>query len=167
MPSQFKLPHFAFFYPIEKRRNVIITPCDVTSPYNDIKKNHNTKAIWDTGATHTAISPHLVSSLKLPVVSMTQVRGVHGTQEVSRHIINLVLPNKVTVEKTLVSQLDIGNADILIGMDIIGMGDFTVCKGQFFSFAFPPFDKPINLVEKADRINKNIHKQNKKFLQKK
>ena len=51
-----------------------------------------------------------------------------------------------------------GNADILIGMDIIRFGDFSISNGggkTLFSFAFPPFENKTDLVEKANRVNKN------------
>jgi hypothetical protein len=50
-----------------------------------------------------------------------------------------------------------GSAGILIGMDIIGMGDFAVCNTNSitsFSFVIPPLPDRINFVDKAEAINK-------------
>jgi len=49
------------------------------------------------------------------------------------------------------------NADMLIGMDIIRMGDFAVCNADgktSFSFAVPPFPDRIDLAEKTEADNK-------------
>ena len=52
----------------------------------------------------------------------------------------------------------LSNADMLIGMDIIGMGDFAVCNTDnktSFSFAVPPFPDRIDLTAKTEAANKN------------
>lgn len=46
---------------------------------------------------------------------------------------------------------------MLIGMDIIGMGDFAVCNtgnATSFTFAIPPFPDRLNFSEKAEMLNK-------------
>jgi hypothetical protein len=50
-----------------------------------------------------------------------------------------------------------GDEDILIGMDIIGMGDFVVCNTDgktSFSFAIPPLPERTNFVDDAKAANK-------------
>jgi hypothetical protein len=45
---------------------------------------------------------------------------------------------------------------MLIGMDIIGLGDFSISNGEnstLFSFAVPPFTNKVDLVEKAEVSN--------------
>lgn len=51
-----------------------------------------------------------------------------------------------------------GDADILIGMDIIKFGDFAISNGggqTLFSFAIPPFENKTDLLEKANKTNIN------------
>jgi len=51
-----------------------------------------------------------------------------------------------------------GNAEILIGMDIISMGDFAICNTDdktSFSFAVPSLPDRINLADKVEAINEN------------
>jgi hypothetical protein len=45
---------------------------------------------------------------------------------------------------------------MLIGMDIIGLGDFSISNGEnstLFSFAVPPFTNKVDLLEKAEVSN--------------
>jgi hypothetical protein len=52
----------------------------------------------------------------------------------------------------------IGEIDLLIGMDIILLGDFSIsnCGGKtLFSFAIPPFENKTDLYEKALAVNKS------------
>ena len=49
-----------------------------------------------------------------------------------------------------------GSADMLIGMNVIGLGDFAICNADdktTFSFAVPPFPDKIDLAEKAKSVN--------------
>ena len=62
-----------------------------------------------------------------------------------------------------VAEASLGNIDVLIGMDIIAFGDFAICNGQIFSYCLPPFEKPIDFVDKANRINPKNQKKIKKL----
>ena len=49
------------------------------------------------------------------------------------------------------------DVDLLIGMDIIQLGDFFICNGggkTLFSFAMPPFEDKTDFYEKALEVNK-------------
>jgi len=51
-----------------------------------------------------------------------------------------------------------GNADMLIGMDIINKGDFIICNTDnrtSFSFVMPPFPERTDFTQKAMSFNKN------------
>jgi hypothetical protein len=50
------------------------------------------------------------------------------------------------------------DVDMLIGMDIIRLGDFSISNGAgktTFTFAMPPFDDKIDLYEKAIAVNRS------------
>ena len=98
-------------------------------------------AIWDTGATNSAITQRVVDECHLKPTGMVQVCGVHGTAFVETYIVNIILPNKVIVTSVKVSKgALVGGADVLIGMDIIGIGDFLVTTRDnktLFSFRMP------------------------------
>ena len=98
-------------------------------------------AIWDTGATGSVISEKVRQECgDLKPTGIVEVHGVHGKRFSETFLINLQLPNGVHFPNVVVTKGDIGGADILIGMDIISLGDFTVTNlgGQtVFTFRIP------------------------------
>ena len=89
-------------------------------------------AIWDTGATHTNVTTRVVRECGLVPTGVAEVTGVHGTQRTNVYLIDVYLPNRVVVggvgavETPSLPEVD----DVLIGMDIIGLGDFAVSNFQ-------------------------------------
>jgi hypothetical protein len=98
-------------------------------------------AIWDTGATQTTITGKLAKKLGLYKIREHMVAGVTGSALCNTYLIALALPNGILIPEIEVADC-VGNigCDILIGMDVIGMGDFAVCNVQgntTFSFRIP------------------------------
>jgi len=98
-------------------------------------------AIWNTGATNTVITQKVVQKCELKPTGMTKVFHAHGETTTNTYFINIYLPNKVAICQIRVSEGDLaGQADVLIGMDIIGQGDFAVTNKNgktVFSFRIP------------------------------
>lgn len=100
------------------------------------------KAQWDTGATGTCISRELVNRLNLMPTGKVKVSTPSGVGVMNKYVINLVLNNEIRIQNLIVMDSEIGKQgiDVLIGMDIISMGDFAVSnfdgKTQF-SFRIP------------------------------
>ena len=99
-------------------------------------------AIWDTGATNCVISQRVVDALQLVPVSYTTVRHAQGLKEnVPVFLVNIILPNnlRITGVEANLGQFD-RDSDLLIGMDIIGLGDFAVTRPDDktkFTFRYP------------------------------
>ena len=162
MPSQLKPLHYAFHQEYESQQRSIITYCGVTNSYN---RNYFRKAtaLWDTGATTTVINPNLAKELNLIPSGRKSMQGVHGSEIVNTYIVDIGLPNELTALGLNVSEANIGNdIGVLIGMDIIGNGDFAICNAKVFSFALPSFENPVNFVAKSNKVNERIHKRNQK-----
>lgn len=120
----------------------------------DSKIEHiKTNALWDTGASKTCISNRLVEEMKLPVIGMRKTQCASGVQTVTCHIIDIIMPHKIML--TGVPVLAFAGSiyfDILIGMDLITLGDFAItnAKGNTcFSYRTPPNDTHIDFVEKS------------------
>ena len=101
-------------------------------------------AVWDTGAMGTSISRALALKLGLQQSGEMDIEGVTGSARCKTYLVSLLLPNQLTIPELEVSDCE-GNigCDVLIGMDVIGMGDFAVCnKGgnTTFSFCIPSID---------------------------
>ena len=119
------------------------------------------KAVWDTGAVFTCIRPALFQHIELPLlgaIGLKTITGIGGKIEAPAILVNLFITSTLIIEGCPAFIVDLPKSiDILIGMDIIGMGDFAVCNANnktSFSFAMPPFPDRINFADKADLINK-------------
>jgi predicted aspartyl protease len=104
------------------------------------KRSISARALWDTGAELTVITPETAKKLGLRVISKTEIATPSGTMECSQYFVDLLLPNGVRIETILVTEAIPSNCDVLIGMNIIGLGDFAVTHFEgktVFSFRVP------------------------------
>jgi hypothetical protein len=129
-------------YNYVKLQRRIVTPVYLYGVSTSAPKDIVTSAIWDTGATFSAITPRIQQELELTQIGSKLIRGVTGIQNVPIVMITLTLPNKLLKQNVEVAVCDF-NHDIgmLIGMDIITQGDFMLLHGNShtrFSFTVPP-----------------------------
>ena len=112
-------------------------------------------AIWDTGATSSVITPSVVNKLGLIATGKTNLHGVAGSKNnADTYFVSFILPNKVRVDGVRVVEVPqiAGTADMLIGMDIITLGDFSVTNVEgktVFSFRTPS----LQTVDYVQEIN--------------
>ncbi len=102
------------------------------------------RATWDTGATHSAISGRVVQELGLQPIGRTKVHTAAGQTDTETYVVNFSLPNKVGIALAIVTKCDLAGCDVLIGMDVIGMGDFAVSNfdGEtVFTFRTPSAER--------------------------
>lgn len=132
----------------------IISDCGVCIAYNPMSGNphpniHNYKALWDTGATNTVISKNVINALALKPIGQTKVFHAKGDAISNVYAINLFLPNQVAFSFVKVTEGDLNGFDILIGMDIITAGDFSVTNvGGKTTFSFRiPSSKEIDYMQ--------------------
>lgn len=137
--------------------------------YNDvcISSNGNSvtvKALWDTGATMSAISHSVASDLNLISIGKQRVSTPTGKKEVNTHCVDVVLPNNVRFEGLIVIDSEIGSQlvggepiGMLVGMDIISHGDFAVTnhKGKTVFTYRCPSTNHIDFVKQI-RVNNRI-----------
>jgi uncharacterized protein YchJ len=126
-------------------------PTDPTKEY---------KAIWDTGATKTAISNKVAQECGLKPTGMCKVRTAAGEADACTYFVSVYLPNKVCFPQVRVTEAKIFDADVLIGMDIIASGDFAVTnhKGKtYMSFRMPS----IECIDFVKQIPPTIEKNGK------
>jgi len=89
------------------------------------------KGIWDTGATASVITQKVVDDLSVKPTSMAQVTHAHGQTMAEVYLVNIALPNGVAFTTVRVTKGILGpGAEVLIGMDVIGQGDFAVSNHQ-------------------------------------
>jgi len=96
--------------------------------------------LWDTGATASVITQKVVDELGLKLIDYTTVRHAQGTSDTEVYLIDVGLPNKVAIPRLRVTKGVLGGIDMLIGMDVIGKGDFAVSNFNgitMFTFRIP------------------------------
>jgi hypothetical protein len=118
------------------------------------------KTLWDTGATLSFIKPKVRDQLRLRMFrtgTPVSIIGVGGLVEADFTFVSLIFANSIALEYCTAYVVDFpGNFDMVIGLDIINMGDFSVCNADnktSFSFIIPPLPNRINYSEIANALN--------------
>ncbi|MYC31041.1 MAG: hypothetical protein F4X65_13270 [Chloroflexi bacterium] len=100
-------------------------------------------ALWDTGATISAISPAVADACGLLPTGLTEVFHIEGSYTAEVYQVNFTLPGGIVFSNLRVTKAEIPGADILIGMDIISRGDFAISNqngGTKFTFRIPSIE---------------------------
>ena len=126
-------------------------------------------AVWDTGATGSVINKGVISALGLRPIDKQKIYTANGERIAEVYLVNIHLANGVIFSGLRVSDGDIIGSSILIGMDIIGRGDFAVTNHQgktCMSFQVPSsrridFVRELELEKKA-REKRRSRKSRKK-----
>lgn len=157
----------AFTYQYERRTNVLHTKVGVSLPPTTEAPTPTSKgyiAIWDTGATHSAVTKKVVEELGLVPTGLVEVRHAKGKSETNTYQVCIELPNKVRFQQVRVTEVDLipdanqqddAQPQLLIGMDIIGAGDFAVTCAEgrtVMSFRLPSTRK-IDFIGEANMHN--------------
>lgn len=99
------------------------------------------RALYDTGATHSVITPTVVSDLNLPIIGAVTAGVGGGSLTTTSHLVNFGLPNNAMFGMISAAKMVLASdIDALIGMDILGLGDFAVTHhggNTTFSFCVP------------------------------
>lgn len=101
------------------------------------------QAVWDTGATNSVITRSAAEKCGLTPVGVENVSGVTGTMQVPAYFVTIELPNKIELNLRVTEGDDCIGCDVLIGMDVISMGDFCVTNRNrltVFSFRVPSIE---------------------------
>lgn len=140
----------------------IESPVKVRLPLPFPAQDHawiSTRALWDTGATHSAISTALAKKLLLPAVDRATIVGIHGPKEVDVYFVDILLMDRVQflTWKVTAGEMLPSTPDVIIGMDVITRGDFSFCRdnagGYVFSFIVPSLLEPRDFVADIGRFN--------------
>ena len=140
-----KLKPIAFTMSVDRKVGVLKTPIGIytTKEFNkDFKplKQHYI-ALWDTGSNMTVIGDKLAKELKLEPVGEMIAGTAGGEFKFNKYVISISLPNRLNIENVCIASGNLApDVDILIGMDIITLGDFAITNYNnktVFSFRFP------------------------------
>ena len=155
------MPHFGFSRNFGKSQREIVSDCTITNVFvrqsGEEQKSYEGKAIWDTGATHSCISNKVVETLELSSTAPVEggITTASGRVPAHKYAIDLII-HGFEIAHGVVEVIGANlSCDMLIGMDIISMGDFAICGGHYFSYCCPPCPNPVDLKEKADKVNRS------------
>lgn len=136
--------------------NMLKTDALILSDFRNGDKPYEPKlwrGLWDTGASKSSINKKIVDDLSLIPISQTNISTANGIVVANTYLVNIGLPNGVTVKNVLVSCCNLGDdIDVLIGMDIIKHGDFSITNVNgktTFSFRVPSI-KEIDYVKESN-----------------
>lgn len=114
------------------------TDCDIYSL--DGHLFHTDNAMWDTGATTTIISSRIVRQLQLKPYQQGGISGIGGASNTNTYLVHVLIPTGDVVTNCEVMESDFEDYDVIIGMDIISLGDFCFTNPDdqsAFSFRIP------------------------------
>ncbi|MGH7202935.1 MAG: retroviral-like aspartic protease family protein [Candidatus Levyibacteriota bacterium] len=116
-----------------RRTNVLLSTVGLSQAFDPqvTKTNRppqvDVNAIWDTGASCTVITKTVATKIGLISTGKTTVNGVNSEAEANTYFVNVYLPNGVCIFNLKIVEAEtIAGADMLLGMDILGMGDLSV-----------------------------------------
>jgi predicted aspartyl protease len=146
------------------RLREIITDIGVSLPFveDNIQSTDNrifrTKALWDTGATNCVVTKQTAKDLNLKPISVSKVSHADGVSLANVYLVNIYLPNNIVIPSVRVTECadSAGNFGVIIGMDVITMGDFSITNFEnktTVSFRIPSI-KTIDYVQEADELRK-------------
>ncbi len=123
------MPDYAFTGITDGLPNVLLVQCKVVPADGNLDHYPFFNAIWDTGATNSAITQRVVDECSLQPVGKARVHHAGNDaqpDETDVYLVNIVLPGNLVIEGVHVSRGGFTGADVLIGMDIINQGDFAI-----------------------------------------
>jgi hypothetical protein len=134
----------------QTRALAIMTPLDISEAYDPSSGDpqppwHSYRGIWDTGATNTVICERIVKEVGISRTGMGIANTAGGKFSVDRFLVNVRLPSGIAFSGIQVTKGNLGDdIDVLIGMDIITAGDFSITNADgktCMSFRIPSLKK--------------------------
>ena len=110
--------------------SIIMPSIDEITKSGQLKYTQVSSMVWDTGATNTLISSQVVDALELVPLEESLVEGVGGIVKSLVYEISLYLANDIVFKNVKALCSDIGDYDLVVGMDIIGECKLNCVKLQ-------------------------------------
>jgi predicted aspartyl protease len=105
-----------------------VTACQVKRSGLEVKQL-DVRAMWDTGSMGTCVSTELARYLGLAPFRTTTLTSLHGDSVANVCLMDLVLPDGIMIENVMAMEIETRrDFDIIIGMNIIRLGDFSLCN---------------------------------------
>lgn len=172
-----KLKPEAFTLEFVGMTNIIVTQVGISQAFDINKSPHPLSplkiyfGIWDTGATATMITKKVAQECGLVPIGVENIETANGTMRSNVYLISLKLPHTSSGISSLRVTEGIlnGDANVLIGMDVIAGGDFAISSWEgksYFSFRFPSTRK-IDFVAEVNKATLRQKRNNRNKSKKK
>lgn len=131
----------SFTCTLPRLANRIVTPVTLFNPVTG--KTFEARALWDTGASCSAISTVAAEFLQLKKVGKIVANGIYKSRKVNQYFVQVRLSGDIRM-MLLVSAFEsdiLAGIDCIIGMDVILEGDLAISSGDdkvTFTFRTPP-----------------------------
>jgi hypothetical protein len=129
-----------------------------TTKQHPVHKKYN--AIWDTGATGSVITKKVVDDCGLKPIGMVNVSTAGGVTACEVYLVNILLTNGVGIKFVKVTQAVMHDGcDVLIGMDVITVGDFAITNkdGKTVASFRTPSSECIDFVNNDSASSQPAH----------
>ena len=130
-----------------KNPEMILTECTVRRP-DSPDHGMEVTALWDTGSNLSMISKDLARTLHLEPFRHLNSHTTNGIVRSRIYNISIMLPNGAGLPRLPVVEGDFEGHDIIIGMDLITLHDFSLTHSKsgdlIFSIVFPPLNTPVD-----------------------
>ena len=144
--------------------SAIVAPNQLINPDSS---NKEVVAIWDTGASISAISSRVAKECNLQMTGKTITNTANGPLECNKYLIGIVLPNQMLIQNVEVTECNLDEKlDMLIGMNVILAGDFSVTNVNnttTFSFRMPSCEEIDYVKDSNDNIINSLNNQIKQL----
>ena len=119
--------------------DVVLTECTLR-PVGGGRPFYTDKTMWDTGSENTLVSSRIIKEMGLQPIGQVGVSGIGGNTVSNAYYIHLDLNSGDVIAYLEVLESDFDDYDVIIGMDVIGYGDFHLDNSSghsVFSFRIP------------------------------
>ena len=147
MPGNIEISSFTVNHNIIS--HALVTESGISQVFDPTSMNTdppfiNFNSIWDTGATNSVISQNVVDRCGLRPTGMVNVTHAGGSSHCETYLVSIMLKHNVRIPQIKVTKASLSSdTDILIGMDIITLGDFVITNMNgktIFSFRTPSIE---------------------------
>ncbi|GHU53858.1 hypothetical protein FACS189496_5370 [Bacilli bacterium] len=112
------------------------------------------RAMWDTGSTGCCVSEKLAKALNLISIASLDLTSAHGSKPANVYLLDIFFPDNTRAKNVVAAEIiPSGEFEIIIGMNIIALGDFALSNDQgktVLSFRLPSAHSPIDFSEQED-----------------
>lgn len=165
----------AFTLTFTGRVNSIVSQIGVSLPqipHTPPNPIADTTALWDTGASNSVLTKSVARFMGLHPIDRVPVQHAGGSTFENVYLVDIHLPNQITIPSVRVTECadNQGHFGIIVGMDIIGNGDFSITNFggiTVFTFRLPSVQSIDFVKDYAEYDSKKlIDKSNSPFIKK-